>query len=47
MSHLASSLLTLFEAGGKHGYTCGFFSRVSLSISGIQGMPDILVTVDV
>jgi len=23
---------------GKHGYTCGFFSLVSLFISGIQGM---------
>jgi len=30
---------------GKHGYTCGFFSLVSLFISGIPGMTDILVTV--
>ena len=29
---------------GKLGYTRGFFSLVSLFISGIQGMPDILVT---
>jgi len=28
-----------------HGYTCGFFSLVSLFISGIQDMTDILVTV--
>jgi len=30
---------------GKHDYTCGFFSLVSLFISGIQGTHDILVTV--
>jgi len=30
---------------GKHGYTCGFFSLVSLFMCGIQGMTDILVTV--
>jgi hypothetical protein len=30
---------------GKDGYTCGFFSPVSLFISGIKGMTDILVTV--
>jgi len=30
---------------GKHGYTCGFFSLVSLFISAIQDMTDILVTV--
>jgi len=29
---------------GKHGYILGFFSLVSSSISGIQGMTDILVT---
>jgi len=41
-------LLILFEAAllvGKHGYTRGFFSLVSLFISGIPGMTDILVTV--
>jgi len=30
---------------GKHGYTCGFFSLVSLLISAIQDMTDIVVTV--
>jgi len=30
---------------GKHGYTCGFFSSVSLFISDIQGMTDIQVTI--
>jgi len=47
--HLASCLLLiLFEAAllvGKQGYTCGFFSHVSLFISGIQGITDILASV--
>jgi len=30
---------------GKHGYTCGFFSLISLLIFAIKDMTDILVTV--
>jgi len=30
---------------GKHGYTCGLSTLVPLFILGVQGMPDILVTV--